>query len=102
MGMFSRNRTSLGSYSGAEIVANENYYGELGALQIALEGVQNDQDIFMACLENDFEETAGLMSGAITESQIIEEAGGAISGMLNKIKEMIFTIILWPYKLISV
>ena len=57
MGMFSRNRTSLGSYSGDEIIANENYYGELGALQIALEGVQNDQDIFMACLENDFEET---------------------------------------------
>ena len=89
MGMFSRNRTSLGSYSGDEIIANENYYGELGALQIALEGVQNDQDIFMACLENDFEETAGLMSGVITESQIIEEAGGAISGMLGKIKEMI-------------
>ena len=89
MGMFSRNRTSLGSYSGDEIIANENYYGELGALQIALEGVQNDQDIFMACLENDFEETAGLMTGVVTESQIIEEAGGAISGMLGKIKEMI-------------
>ena len=89
MGMFSRNRTSLGSYSGDAIIANENYYGELGALQIALEGVQNDQDIFMACLENDFEETAGLMSGVVTESQIIEEAGGAISGMLGKIKEMI-------------
>lgn len=89
MGMFSRNRTSLGSYSGDEIIANENYYGELGALQIALEGVQNDQDIFMACLENDFEETAGLMTGVVTESQIIEEAGGAISGMLGKIKEMV-------------
>ena len=89
MGMFSRNRTGLGSYSGEEIAANENYYGELGALQIALEGVQNDQDIFMACLENDFEETAGLMTGAITESQIIEEAGGAISGLLNKAKEMV-------------
>ena len=89
MGMFSRNRTSLGSYSGSEIVANENYYGELGALQIALEGVQNDQDIFMACLEGDFQETAGLMSGAITESQIIEEAGGAISGMIEKIKAMV-------------
>ena len=89
MGMFSRNRTGLGSYSGSEIVANENYYGELGALQIALEGVQNDQDIFMACLEGDFEETAGLMSGVITESQIIEEAGGAISGMIEKIKAMV-------------
>ena len=89
MGMFSRNRTGLGSYSGEEIAANENYYGELGALQIALEGVQNDQDIFMACLENDFEETAGLMTGAITESQIVEEAGGAISGLLNKAKEMV-------------
>ena len=89
MGMFSRNRTSLGSYSGDEIIANENYYGELGALQIALEGVQNDQDIFMACLENDFEETAGLMSGVVTESQIVEEASGAIAGMFTKIKEMI-------------
>ena len=43
----------------------------------------------MACLEGDFEETAGLMSGVITESQIIEEAGGAISGMIEKIKAMV-------------
>lgn len=89
MGMFSRNRTALGSYSGAEIVADESYYGEIGALQITLEGLQNDQDIFMACLEGDFEETAGLLSGAITESQIIEEAGGALSGFIDKIKAVV-------------
>lgn len=89
MGIFSKNRTDLGSYNGAEIVADESYYGELGALTITLEGLQNDQDIFTACLEGDFEETAGLLTGAITESQILEEAGGAFSSFIEKIKTMV-------------
>ena len=89
MGMFSRNRTGLGAYNGAEIVAEEAYYGEMGALQITLEGLQNDQDIFNACLENEFNEAIGLMSGAITESEIVEEASGAVAGFIEKIKTMV-------------
>lgn len=89
MGIFSKNRSSLGSYSGDEIVANESYYGELGALQITLEGLQNDQALFEALIQHDFETTAGVNEGAINESQYQAITEGALADFGNKIKEFV-------------
>ena len=89
MGLFSNNRTKMGSYDPSEIIANESYYGEIGALQIAIEGAQNDAAIFNELIENDFEQTAQLQEGAISESEVYAIYEASVGGFVEKIKAMV-------------
>lgn len=89
MGIFSRNSSRLGQYNAGNIVADESYYGETGALRITLEGLQNDQAVFDALMEQDFEEAARINEGSINESQIEALQEGAIGDFVNRIKEMV-------------
>lgn len=86
MGVYSSNRTQLGMYNSDEIVANENYYGVVGACQMMLEGFQNDQAIFESVLANDFMEAVAVQEGAVDYS-VVNEAG--IGGFIDKLKEMV-------------
>lgn len=85
MGIYNNNTTSLGMYDGEEIVANENYVGNVGAFQIMIEGAQNDQAIFEALISGDFAEAAALHEGANIE--VLSEA--SVSSFVEKIKEFI-------------
>lgn len=87
MGVYSSNRTNLGTYSGEEIVANENYSGIEGAFQIMTEGYQNDLAIFNSVIMSDFQEAALLQEGAVEQVQVLQEAN--VSGFIDKIKEFI-------------
>ena len=84
MGVYSGNRTCLGSYDESEIVANENYFGEAGAMQIIAESVINDFAMFEAVISNDFQEVA--LGESYTEIELLHEA--SIGGMFDKIKEL--------------
>lgn len=84
MGVYSGNRTCLGSYDESEIVANENYFGEAGAMQIIAESVINDFAMFEAVISNDFQEVA--LGESYAEIELLQEA--SISGMFDKIKEL--------------
>lgn len=85
MGVYSSNRTQLGMYNSDEIVANENYYGVVGACQMMLEGFQNDQAIFESVLAADFMEAVAVQEGAV-EYSVVNEA--SVSGFIDKLKEM--------------
>ena len=84
MGVYSGNRTCLGSYDESEIVANENYFGEAGAMQIIAESVINDFAMFEAVISNDFQEVA--LGESYAEIELLHEA--SIGGMFDKIKEL--------------
>ena len=86
MGVYSSNRTQLGMYNSDEIVANENYYGVVGACQMMLEGFQNDQAIFESVLAADFMEAVAVQEGAV-EYSVVNEAG--VSGFADKLKELV-------------
>lgn len=86
MGVYSSNRTQLGMYNSDEIVANENYYGVVGACQMMLEGFQNDQAIFESVLSADFMEAVAVQEGAV-EYSVVNEA--SVSGFIDKLKEMV-------------
>lgn len=86
MGVYSSNRTQLGMYNSDEIVANENYYGVVGACQMMLEGFQNDQAIFESVLAADFMEAVAVQEGAV-EYSVVNEA--SVSGFIDKLKELV-------------
>lgn len=85
MGVYSCNRSHLGTVSGEEIVANENYIGGVGALQMTLESLQNDQAIFEAVLGMDFQEAVAVNEGVSME--VFTEA--SVSSFIEKIKEFV-------------
>lgn len=85
MGVYSTNRSHLGNYSSEEIIANENYIGSVGALQMTLENYQNDQAIFEAVLGMDFAEAQAVNEGV--EVEVFTEA--SVGGFVEKIKEFI-------------
>lgn len=90
MGVYSNNRTTLSKYNGEDIVANENYFGEIGACQIMIENAQNDQAVFDAVIRNDFTEAALSIKGSVEESAelgAVLESGA--SGFIEKIKEFV-------------
>lgn len=86
MGVYSSNRTQLGMYNSDEIVANENYYGVVGACQMMLEGFQNDQAIFESVLAADFMEAVAVQEGAV-EYSVVNEA--SVGGFIDKLKELV-------------
>lgn len=86
MGVYSSNRTQLGMYNSDEIVANENYFGVVGACQMMLEGFQNDQAIFESVLAADFMEAVAVQEGAV-EYSVVNEA--SLGGFIDKLKEMV-------------
>ena len=55
MGIFVNNRTKLGNGYGS-VVANENYSGIEGAMQILIDGARNDQALFEAMIATDMKE----------------------------------------------
>ena len=72
MGMFSPNRTTLGSV--IDVVANESYVGAAGAYRAMCEGYQNSYAIFEKCIELDFMEAAVVNEGVSeTEFAVIQE-----------------------------
>ena len=72
MGMFSPNRTALGSE--IDVVANESYIGAAGAYRAMCEGYQNSYAIFEKCIELDFMEAAVVNEGVSeTEFAVIQE-----------------------------
>lgn len=85
MGIYSTNRSSLGMYSSDEVVANENYVGAVGAMQMVIEATQNDHAIFESVLTADFMEAMAIREGA--EVEIVTEA--SIGGFFEKIKELV-------------
>lgn len=86
MGVYSLNRSSLGSYSPEEIIANENYVGGIGAAQIMIDNAMNDQAMFEAVIANDFAEAyASLNEGA--EVSVLTEA--SLGGAFDKVKAML-------------
>ena len=89
MGVFSTNRSHLGYVGTENIVANENYVGGVGALQMTLEGYQNDQALFEAVLGMDFQEAYALHEGV--ELEVFTEASA--SQFIEKIKGLFQTFI---------
>lgn len=85
MGVFSNNRSHLGGVSTEDIIANENYIGGVGALEMTLEGYQNDQALFEAVLGMDFQEASALHEGV--ELEVFTEASA--SQFIEKIKEFV-------------
>ncbi|MGL5327852.1 MAG: hypothetical protein ACRDD7_01200 [Peptostreptococcaceae bacterium] len=85
MGVYSSNRTQLGAYNSDEIVANENYFGELGAVQMVIEGYQNDQALFEHVIDQDFAEATAVNEG--TEVAVVTEA--SVGGFIDKMKELV-------------
>lgn len=85
MGVFSRNRSHLAGFDSSEIIANENYVGGVGAMQMVIEGYQNDHALFEAVLGMDFQEAAALNEGV--ELEVFTEA--SISSLFDKIKEFV-------------
>lgn len=85
MGVYSCNRSHLGAVNSEEIIANENYVGGVGALQMTLESLQNDQAIFEAVLGMDFQEAVAVNEGVSME--VFNEA--SVSSFIEKIKEFV-------------
>lgn len=85
MGVFSNNRSHLGGVSTEDIIANENYIGGVGALEMTLEGYQNDQALFEAVLGMDFQEASAFHEGV--ELEVFTESSA--SQFIEKIKEFI-------------
>lgn len=70
MGVYSQNRTNLGNYSGEEIVADENYVGQVGSALCLIESYENDLALFSAVIQQDIQEAAGII--AVGESAYFE------------------------------
>lgn len=85
MGVYSSNRSQIGMYNSDEIIANENYVGEIGALQMMTEGLQNDQAIFESIITADFMEAVAVNEG--TNLEVFTEAGAG--GFIDKMKELV-------------
>ena len=92
MGVYSHNRTSLGSsIDMSEIVADESYVGLAGASRMLLENVQNEQMMFDAVIGNDFAEVGLMTEGANEEIYALQEA--ALGGLFEKIKAFLKKIV---------
>lgn len=92
MGVYSHNRTSLGSsIDMSQIVADESYVGLAGASRMLLENVQNEQMMFDAVIENDFAEVSLMSEGANEEIYTLQEA--ALGGLFDKIKAFLKKIV---------
>lgn len=92
MGVYSHNRTSLGSsIDVSEIVADESYVGLSGASRMLLENVQNEQMMFDAVIGNDFAEVGLMTEGANEEIYALQEA--ALGGLFDKIKAFLKKIV---------
>ncbi len=85
MGVFSSNRSHIAGVNANEITANENYIGGVGALQMTLEGYQNDQAFFEAVIGMDFQEATALHEGV--ELEVFTEASA--SQFMEKVKEFV-------------
>lgn len=86
MGMFSPNRTTLGSE--IDVVANESYVGAAGAYRAMCEGYQNSYAIFEKCIELDFMEAAVVNEGVSeTEFAVIQE--NFVTDFFAKIKDFL-------------
>lgn len=85
MGFYSSNRTQLGMYSSEEIIANENYNGIEGAMEIVFENHLNDQRLFECLIKEDFKEAYMIREGY--EIQPLNEASK--HDFIDKIKEFV-------------
>lgn len=91
MGVYTKNRTNLGSYDFSNIVADESYIGLAGASRMLLENVQNEQMMFDAVVANDFTEVGLALEGADSQIYALQEA--SMSGILEKIKSFFKKIV---------
>ena len=90
MGMFSQNRTYLGS--NIDVVANESYVGTAGAYRAMCEGYQNSYSIFESCIGLDFMEAAVVNEGVDEyEFAVVQES--FVGDFFNKIKEFLLKLL---------
>ena len=90
MGMFSMNRTLLGS--DINVIANESYAGVGGAYRAMCDGYQNSYAIFEECINLDFMDAAVVQEGySSSEFMVIQE--NFVTDFFNKIKEFILKLI---------
>lgn len=90
MGMFSQNRTYLGS--NIDVVANESYVGTAGAYRAMCEGYQNSYSIFESCIGLDFMEAAVVNEGVDEyEFAVVQES--FVGDFFNKVKEFLLKLL---------
>ena len=90
MGMFSSNRTYLGS--DIDVVANESYVGIEGAYRAMCEGYQNSYAIFESCIGLDFMEAAVVNEGySENEFSVIQE--NFVMDFFTKLKEFLVKLL---------
>lgn len=86
MGMFSTNRTSLGS--DIHVEANESYIGIAGAYRAMCESYQNSYTMFEQCIGLDFMEAAVVNEGASqSQFEVIQE--NFVTDLFDKCKEIL-------------
>lgn len=86
MGIFTINTTKLGN-SDYTVVANENYSGVAGAMQVLIDGAQNDQALFEALIATDFQEIEYARLNESAKIASLNEATG--EGVFSRLKEFI-------------
>ena len=86
MGIFVNNRTKLGNGYDT-VVANENYSGIEGAMQILIDGVRNDQALFEALIATDMMEIELINCNESSRVVALQEASAG--GIFERIKEFL-------------
>ena len=86
MGIFVNNRTKLGNGYGS-VVANENYSGIEGAMQILIDGARNDQALFEALIATDMMEIELINCNESGRVAALQEASAG--GIFERIKEFL-------------
>ena len=86
MGIFVNNRTKLGNGYDT-VIANENYSGIEGAMQILIDGARNDQALFEALIATDMMEIELINCNESTKIMALQEA--STGGIFERIKEFL-------------
>ena len=86
MGIFVNNRTKLGNGYDT-VVANENYSGIEGAMQILIDGARNDQALFEALIATDMMEIDLINCNESSRVVALQEASAG--GIFERIKEFL-------------
>ena len=86
MGIFVNNRTKLGNGYDT-VVANENYSGIEGAMQILIDGARNDQALFEALIATDMMEIELINCNESGRILALQEASAG--GIFERIKEFL-------------
>ena len=86
MGIFVNNRTKLGNNYDT-VIANENYSGIEGAMQILIDGARNDQALFEALIATDMMEIDLINCNESTKIVALQEASAG--GIFERIKEFL-------------